>query len=62
VKVWVQKVGDDGEEEEEGGEKKSHRVEDQCEFLEKPVFLTLSQQDLGLIEPSFFKGHWFKKF
>jgi len=34
VKVWIQKVGDDGKEEEEGGEKKSHRVEDQCEFLE----------------------------
>jgi hypothetical protein len=35
VKIWVQKVGDDGEEEEEGREKKSHRVEDQCKFLGK---------------------------
>ena len=35
MKVWIQKVGDNGEKEEEGGEKKSHRVEDQCEILEK---------------------------
>ena len=42
MQVWFQQVGEDGEEEEEGGEQQGHRVKNQSKILKKKIHILKS--------------------